>query len=68
MPQTKDTMVDVPEGARPEEYLSDVDLAGFYERQLRRLDAEDPANPERPFLIQKVRAARIAAAIVSPIE
>jgi hypothetical protein len=50
---TPDTL---PEGTRPEEFLTDEDLAGYYGRQLE----QDPANPE---LKAQFKAAKLAAAI-----
>lgn len=67
MPKTKDTisLADIPAGRDPAEFLKDEDLAKFYERELAALPADDEG---RPALIAKVRAARISAAITSPIE
>ncbi len=46
--KTADTMTakDLPEGTRPEEFLTDAGLAGFYERELESMKANDPRRAE----------------------
>lgn len=62
--QTAKTMTldSVPEGLHPGEFLTDVDLAAMYERELASLKADDP---RRPALVRVVAQARIAAAVTS---
>ena len=49
----------VPKGLTPGEFLTDIDLAAMYKRELAALDADDPS---RPALRVAYKAARKAAA------
>lgn len=59
--QTAATMTELPEGARPEEFLRDEDLVGYYERQLAELEPDDPAVPE--LKVRRKAAIRAAGAV-----
>ena len=52
------TPEDLPKGSRPEEFLRDADLVGFYERQADELK---PGDKKLPGLRAKVARARLAA-------
>lgn len=50
----------IPDGLRPEEFLTDADLVGFYQRQIDLLDEDDL---ERAELQAKATRAKVAAAM-----
>ena len=60
MPLTAATMTldSVPEGSRPEEFLTDAGLAALYERELAALPEGDDRRPE---MARRLSAARKAA-------
>ena len=55
------TVDQIPDGTRPEEFLRDADLVGFYERQLDGMDEKDKGRKD---VQRKLRSARIGAASV----
>lgn len=57
-------LADIPKHARPEEFLSDEDLAGLYERELEDLKDKDPKRPE---IARQLRRARAAAALTAAV-
>lgn len=59
---TAATMTDVPKGARPEEFLTDEDLVGFYARQLEGMAEDDPAREETVAAHRRARRAAAANA------
>ena len=61
MPQTVNTMTlaSIPEGSRPEEFLTGAGLEGMYARELAAMAADDP---QRSVIEAAHRAARKAAA------
>jgi len=58
---TKDNLTpdDLPKGRRPEEFLTDVELVGYYQRQL---DAMKPNDSKRADVKRLLRSAKIGAA------
>lgn len=65
MPKKPVTEMTLPEHARPEEFLRDADLVGFYQRAFDAMDADDPSRTEaEAYLKQLKRSAAMTAAEV----
>lgn len=60
------TVDNVPDGARPEEFLRDEDLVGLYQRQLDSLPDTD--SKARGRVQRQLQAARRAAALTASVD
>ncbi len=56
------TAADLPEGARPEQFLTDADMVGYRQRELDAIPAGDPRRPDAVrALKQSMKAALITS-------